>query len=798
MPDDKPRSYHLSRVAARIGSMDRFEVGDRIRQEIQKRADGILFGLGFDPSRAEIRRAEAGSSRFFFGSPDIPGLMNLLRERTPKEMEEIVRRAERICRHRFDLLGYKDLDYGLEIDWHSDPVHSKRAPRDLWFKIRYLDFASVGDAKVTWELNRHQHLVTLAKAYRITNDSRFACELINQWRHWQRENSYPRGINWASNLEVALRSLSWLWVYFLLQETPAMTRVLREQWLRAVALSGRHIELYLSTYFSPNTHLLGEAVALFFIGALCPELRSSSRWKRRGWEILLHESDRQVRPDGFYFEQSTYYHVYALDFLLHAAVLASLNDIPFPPEYNRRLEKMLEALAILCRAGTPSRWGDDDGGRLFAPERNRAEHLSDPLATGAILFGRADFKSLAGELREETIWLLGEKGVATFDRIEAKQPEMSSAALPETGLYVMSCNERKLQAVIDAGPHGALAAGHGHADALSVTLHAEGHELVGDPGTYEYVGAGSERDRFRGTGVHNTLQLDGRDQSEPNGPFGWKRLTETNVENWIRGKKFDLFIGNHSSYEMDGPVTHRRWVFFRKSEFWLVRDLILGTGTHQLDIRWHLNPQLSSSGTDGGRHFSTEEGPGIAFFSAAGESWSKSVEQGTWSPAYGIKEPSTEIRFTSLTRLPAEFATLLLPTGISSECADAHSLMRIPSSPQMMIYRFVGVREEHFFIFAQDKGWTFRQWKSDAEFMYWCRGNGNSNLVVFCNGTHLDFCGNRIVSFPRRALSCEIISSHGETQVICSEDKVIVSQDEVTKAFVTAEPVPHDDGEAGH
>ena len=259
---------------------------------------------------------------------------------------------------------------------------------------------------------------------------------------------------------------------------------------------------------------------------------------------------------------------------------------------------MLDVLAVLCRAGAPPRWGDDDGGRVFDPRRNRAEHLSDPLATGAVLFGRGDFKLLAGGLREETLWLLGEQGVAEFDRIEAKQPGMSSVALPETGLYVMSSSERKLQAVIDAGPQGALAAGHGHADALSLTLHAEERELLGDPGTYEYVSAGTERDQFRGTAAHNTLQLDGRNQSEPNGPFAWKCLTKAKAESWISGQTFDLFVGSHDGYSRpENPAIHRRWVFFRKPKFWLVRDLMLGTGKHQLDLRWHLNPELSSSET---------------------------------------------------------------------------------------------------------------------------------------------------------------------------------------------------------
>jgi len=218
MPDKKPIKNHRSGITVRIASMDRAELADRIRQELRKRADAILFGLGIDPSRGELRRAEAGSRRFFFRSEDIPRWMDLLRERMPQQAVRIAKHAEKICQHRFDLLGYEDLDYGREIDWHSDRVHGKRAPRDLWFKIPYLDFASVGDAKVTWELNRHQHLGTLAKAYRLTNDHRFASELIDQWRHWQRENPYPRGINWASSLEVAFRSISWLWVYFLLEE----------------------------------------------------------------------------------------------------------------------------------------------------------------------------------------------------------------------------------------------------------------------------------------------------------------------------------------------------------------------------------------------------------------------------------------------------------------------------------------------------------------------------------------------------------------------------------------------------
>ena len=49
--------------------------------------------------------------------------------------------------------------------------------------VANLDFRVVGDSKVTWELNRHQHLVTLAKAYRVTGDRSYANETLRQWRH---------------------------------------------------------------------------------------------------------------------------------------------------------------------------------------------------------------------------------------------------------------------------------------------------------------------------------------------------------------------------------------------------------------------------------------------------------------------------------------------------------------------------------------------------------------------------------------------------------------------------------------
>src|SRR5882757_1618737 len=191
----------LGRRIARLKSMSGQEILDRARQHFTARIDAWRYRRGHDFVGNLVDPAPKG--RFFFAPSETEALCNLLTERFPTQTRNIVATAERICRHQFDLLGYENLDYGSEIDWHLDLVHGKRAPRVPWFKVRYLDFDEVGDAKITWELNRHQHLMTLAKAYRLTGDHKYSDEILAQWKHWHAENPYPIGINWASSLEVA-------------------------------------------------------------------------------------------------------------------------------------------------------------------------------------------------------------------------------------------------------------------------------------------------------------------------------------------------------------------------------------------------------------------------------------------------------------------------------------------------------------------------------------------------------------------------------------------------------------------
>jgi len=749
---------------------DEFRV--RAGQEFAKRLDTLSFGRL--QHRLEYEMEPSGT--FFFSAKELGTNIDFLLCRMPETVQATIARAERICRHQFDLLGYEGLDYGPAIDWHLDAVNGKSAPLRPWFKINYLDYSEVGDVKVTWELNRHQHMVTLAKAYCFTRDGRFAEEIIRQWYSWRQQNPYPIGVNWASSLEVAFRSLSWLWILHLLQNCTLVSSGFTSDVHQALMLSGRHIERYLSTYFSPNTHLLGEGVALFFLGVLCNS-KSTARWKRRGWNIVLAQADRQIQSDGVHFEQSMYYHVYALDLFLHARILAATNGIPIPPRFDRVLAQMLDVLCLLGRTSTPPRLGDDDGGRLFDPRRNRVEHLLDPLSTGTALFARSDFKAIQPDLMEETVWLLGSEKASRFDTTPVSTPLLESVALRSSGLYLMiSPSKPTSRLAIDAGPHGAEGGGHGHADALSIQLAVGGRDVLVDPGTFVYVSAGAERQVFRGTASHNTLQVDGIDQAESAGPFPWRHLPEVCVENWTMGSSFDLLVASHDGYtRLADPVVHRRYVFGLKSKFWLVLDTLDGQKNHRADVFWHLASDLHWQ-LQANSVLATWEQGGLALLFADTPGWSPCIQEGWCSPVYGIRKKTDVLVFRHEAELPNDFVTLLLPFADSTQ--NIGLLARIhqqSANNRLRVYRYDNSSASHFFFFSTHKPWRWRELSSDAEFLYYSISTSGQKRLIACRATYVKVAEEPVISCSHTLSRLEWSMENGDTVFSCSEESAIFS-----------------------
>jgi hypothetical protein len=800
--------------------MDWEEVRVRLGQELHKHSDLLTHRIGVRHGAVKMNPdLAARPGQFFFPGSDSLERAELLRKHLADEATEILREADEICGHRFRLLGYENLDFTLdrgggnsgnsggssnEIDWHLDPVHGKRAPLDPWFKIPFLDFAVVGDHKITWELNRHQHLVTLAKARLLSGDDKYTRELMAQWRSWIKANPYPLGINWGSTLEVAFRSLSWIWVDQLLAGAAGCTE-LRSEILPALAFQGRYIERYLSTYFSPNTHLMGEAVALFFLGALYPQMPGAARWKEAGWKIVLHEAGRQVRPDGVYFEQSLYYHVYALDFFLYARLLAARNGMEIPPAYDTVLGRMLDVVAALAQAGPAEGFGDDDGGRVWNPRRNRTEQMTDPLALGAVMYSKEMHPgdSSAARLTEEAIWLFGNQAVEKLSSAHSRAQTTAarSVAFPDGGLYVLADSQPYAQAmVVDAGPQGVGRSGHGHADALSVRLTMDGRRWLVDAGSGVYISKDpADRNTFRGTGAHNTMRVDGADQAVADEPFSWTHIPATQAENWVVGKSFTYFVGSHNGYaRLADPVMHRRHVLKIAGSVWLVRDVAIGRTEHELEIRWHFAPDLGVKVAGPGR---VEISRADAARGESGESALSLIvpEETVWqtaaevsktpiSPAYGALQPAPVVRCHARVLLPAETATALVP-----RFGATRSDPRLASTVQaaIQVYELDCHDQSHGFFFALGgEAWSFGPWNSDARMLY-CRIEKEklAHLVVI-GGTYVAWQGQPLLKAEKPSAFFEWRKQDAVMNAAPFEFSVTALFKELTGEELTGEELP--------
>src|SRR5262249_48458397 len=191
------------------------EVTCRSRQEASKWLEriGVVGRAASLPEGAEALLAEFhhdGQARFFEGATNAK-TPHLIAKHVPAYRDETVAVADAGCQRRFDLLGDRGLTFCDPPDWGLDPIAGRRAAPLPGSRLDPLDSARVGDSKVTWELNRHQWLVRLGAAYRLTGDERYARTFAEDVRAWIRANPPGIGINWASSLEVALRLMSWCW-----------------------------------------------------------------------------------------------------------------------------------------------------------------------------------------------------------------------------------------------------------------------------------------------------------------------------------------------------------------------------------------------------------------------------------------------------------------------------------------------------------------------------------------------------------------------------------------------------------
>lgn len=624
--------------------------------------------------------ASAPAGPFFFRPDERKELAAIARDRFAEEVRVLVLEASEILAGSLNLLEGKGSHQMPDpLDWH-------------WLLP--------GDPDIEWPhaLNRFRCFArTLGASYLVTGDCKFRERIRNLQLHWISHNPLGRRIGWAA-MTTALRLIEWTWVYHL-TASPDSPDEYEQVVLRSMHVQVRYLMRHLEYELSDN-HLLFNLGAILFVLWSIPGLRFASKEEEQIRQEFEEEVLLQFRGDGFNVEQSTHYHVLCTRLVLELIYLARRAARTLDRRVVELAEKMTESVSeLLSPEGTLPLFSDAFTS-FFAKDIN--DDIAVVLALGAILWKRSDFKAnyrpgLA------VAWVLGSDGLLELDQVVACTSKVVDYIMLQSG-YVFSRSGRTefdTMLGIDAGPFGfPLDPGHAHADQLSFVMYALGHAMCVDPGTFDYH-MSTRSIYYKQTGAHNTLSLEGKDQSQVWGLTRWGHLVHTQITDWESQRKWWRLGAWHDGYKRQMGVRHHRtFLHLRHHRLILLQDSLSAHKTHPRMATVHLlfgptaQTALMSSSTSCRVQYGLD-GPylhtfwlheGLESSIAKGQDMPK--RRGWYAPGYGREIACFSLQLTGYMQTNKTIWTIILaPSKTSSSpfCQQSGHTLHIVHNGEAVI-----------------------------------------------------------------------------------------------------------------
>ncbi|CCO24834.1 heparinase II/III family protein [Maridesulfovibrio hydrothermalis] len=511
--------------------------------------------------------------------------------------DEIINTAESILLEGLSVFALPEKVQCVLPQWNRDPLTGVLCPLNFGKKFNYKDRSLCGDIKYLWEVGRFLQIVPPALAWKISGDHKYLDAIRQMLESWLDQCPYMLGVHWSSSLELGIRLINWslAWQFIGGVDSPLFQgeggAEFRNRWLKSIYQHIHFIDGGYSKGSSANNHLIGEAAGVFIACRTWPYWAECAGYADRALTVLENEVGRQVGFDGVDLEQAMSYQQFVLDFLLFSYI--SCPD-KFSSRYQDTLVHMAEFIAAMTdAAGNVPMIGDADDGLvsgfgLFSGHNP----FSSLTASVGLLFSRPELleKSAVSDLK--SCCMAGK----TASAADLSSDVSLSRAFVCGGYYILGDHfnsESELHIILDGGAlgYGSLCA-HGHADALSMYLSYCGKEFLIDPGTYIYNGNQKWREYFRGTSAHNTVRVDGVNQSESGGDFLWKTHAQAHAECEFQDD-VETFRGSHDGYmRLSDPVIHERLVALDKvGKRIAVQDHLQCGAEHMVEQFWHFSEE---------------------------------------------------------------------------------------------------------------------------------------------------------------------------------------------------------------
>lgn len=508
-----------------------------------------------------------------------------------KENSEILKQADKVCDHVFNLLGSGDKQLGPTIKWNQDFKSGFIWENNYYKYIKTVNFNNNADIKVPFELSRFQHIPILGQAHKLSSDQKYIDEFRDQIEDWIEKNPVEMSVNWTFTMDTSIRACNWIAGAFYFREEINDSKFW-EKYNKSLFIHGDFIFKNLDKGTINNNHYLSNLVGLIWLGIyfnnLNYENEKSKKWLDFAIKELEIEMDKQIFSDGFDYESSTAYHCMVTEFLLYTLILCDFNDIEILNQYKIKVEKMCEIIMNIIKPnGLIPIIGDMDNGRLIMFSGYGSDDMRDfryLLGVAGEYFKRTDFKKTGNN--NSAIWMF--PNLIDFNQ-SIEQPT-KSASYPIGGIYTLRSDD--VYMIIRCGQNGLKGIGnHAHNDQLSFELNFAGEDFIVDPGTYLYTADYKMRNLFRSTKMHNTIKVGNLEQNDfyEKILFSLENQTHARV---IEHKK-DYFAGEHYGFKEKAGVIHKREIKIINSDEITLEDYLINGENHISYLYFHISPGIS-------------------------------------------------------------------------------------------------------------------------------------------------------------------------------------------------------------
>jgi len=305
----------------------------------------------------------------------------------PQVDRSVLAEADELLAGRANFFSVHAQEIGNPPNWFLNPFENKQHPHPAQHWSEIADFSgNAGDIKTVWEMSRFIWAPVLARAWRISGETRYLSTMQLWMEDWWRCNPPNAGPNWMCGQETSIRLINALLALHL----AGLERNAKSGLVAFVESHCRRVAL--TTFYAVaqnNNHGTSEAAGLFVGGTWLARYRQGDgknrgeSWAKKGRKLLNSRVRQLVLLDGSFSQHSLTYHRMMLDTLSVAeSWRRHLGEAPFDADFYIRAAAATRWLGAMIdpASGDGPNLGANDGAHPYRLDAS-AYRTSDPVCS---------------------------------------------------------------------------------------------------------------------------------------------------------------------------------------------------------------------------------------------------------------------------------------------------------------------------------------------------------------------------------------------------------------------------------